>query len=184
MLALLALSLGLAMDAFAVSLVRGSVGERRLLRALELGLAFGAAQGLMPLLGWGLGLAFAGGFEAFDHWIAFVLLAILGGRMLIEAASPGEDGKEVGRHSRLLGLAVAAFATSVDAAAAGLTLPLFAAPIPLSCLAIGATTACLCTSGYWLGGRVSPNGGRLAETLGGLVLIGLGTKILIEHLSG
>jgi len=183
MLALLALSFALAMDAFAVSLVRGSVGHRSLVRAIELGLLFGLAQGMMPLVGWGLGLAFAEPFQAYDHWIAFVLLAGLGGRMLLEAVDKGEENK-VGTHSRFLGLAVAAFATSVDAAAAGLTLPLLATAIPASCLAIGATTFILCTLGYWLGGSVPARGGKIAELIGGLILIGLGTKILIEHISG
>src|SRR5690606_35757132 len=104
MFALLVLSVGLAMDALAVSLVRGSVGERSLARAVELGFAFGLAQGLMPLLGWALADRFGGTFEVVDHWIAFVLLSVLGGRMLMEALSPAEEPK-VGSHSRLLGLA-------------------------------------------------------------------------------
>src|SRR5689334_9420026 len=108
MLALFILSLGLAMDAFAVSLVRGSVGERRWVRAVELGFAFGLAQGLMPLLGWTLASAFRGTFEAVDHWIAFGLLSVLGGKMLVEALRGGDDG-EVGHHSRLFGLLTAAF---------------------------------------------------------------------------
>ncbi|HEX8666771.1 MAG TPA: manganese efflux pump MntP family protein [Allosphingosinicella sp.] len=182
MFALFVLSLGLAMDAFAVSLVRGSTGEKRLVRAAELGLAFGLAQGLMPLLGWALGLAFGNRFESFDHWIAFVLLGVLGGRMLVEAAS-SDGGPAPGGHTRLLGLATAAFATSVDAAAAGLTLPLLGVMIPAACLTIGATTALLCTIGYALGSRVAGRLGKRAELLGGLVLIGLGIKILVEHLS-
>jgi putative Mn2+ efflux pump MntP len=182
MLALLVLSVGLAMDAFAVSLVRGSTGEKRLVRAAELGLAFGLAQGLMPLLGWALGLAFGDRFQAFDHWIAFVLLSVLGGRMLFEAASDEEE-RVAGGHTRLLGLATAAFATSIDAAAAGLALPLLGIMVPVACLTIGATTALLCTIGYSLGSRVGGRLGRRAELLGGTVLIGLGLKILVEHLS-
>ena len=181
MFALLVLSVGLAMDAFAVSLVRGSVGERRFVRAAELGLAFGLAQGLMPLVGWGLADALGEAFKAFDHWIAFVLLSVLGGRMLFEAFSPPE-GAQVGRHSRLLGLAIAAFATSIDAGAAGITFDLFGFVVPLACLAIGATTAVLCTAGYMLGARVPGQLGKKAEILGGLVLIALGTRILITHL--
>jgi len=182
MLALLFLSLGLAMDAFAVSLVRGSVGEKSAARAIELGLAFGVAQGLMPLLGWALGMAFGTMFQAVDHWIAFGLLALLGGRMLWEALSEGEESP-AGMHSRLFGLATAALATSVDAAAAGLTLSLFGLAIPTACIVIGATTALLCIAGYWLGSRVSGRVGKLAEIFGGLVLIGLGLKILIQHLT-
>lgn len=182
MLALLFLSVGLAMDAFAVSLARGASGEQRLDRAIELGVLFGLAQGLMPLLGWLLGLVFSETFKTFDHWIAFVLLAGLGWRMLLEASS--DDGKaEVGSHGRWLGLLLAAFATSVDAAAAGLTLPLLGASIPIACIAIGVTTALLCTLGYMIGAHASRQVGKAAEIIGGVILIALGAKILIEHLA-
>ena len=170
------------MDAFAVSLVRGSTGPRSLSRALEMGLAFGLAQGLMPLLGWGLGLAFTDAFRRFDHWIAFSLLVVLGGRMLVEALSSQGD-TAAGHHGRLLGLLTAAFATSVDAAAAGLALPMLGTSIPLACATIGATTALLCTAGYIAGAHASQRAGKGAEFLGGLVLIGLGIKILVEHLT-
>lgn len=182
MFELLVLSLGLAMDAFAVSLVRGSAGKRSLWRAVEIGVAFGLAQGVMPLIGWSLGKTFEGAFQAFDHWIAFILLVVLGVRMLQEARSPQADAaSSTGSH--LIALATAAFATSVDAAVAGLTLPMLGIVVPLACLTIGTTTAVLCTAGYALGSRVSGRLGKRAEFLGGLVLIGLGTKILIEHLS-
>ena len=182
MLALLFLSLGLAMDAFAVSLARGAAGEQRLVRAVELGVLFGLAQGLMPLLGWLLGQVFSESFKSFDHWIAFVLLAGLGWRMLLEATS--DDGEEeVGAHGRWLGLLLSAFATSVDAAAAGLTLPLLETAIPLACLTIGATTALLCTLGYMAGAHASKRAGKGAEIFGGIILIALGAKILVEHLT-
>ncbi|NNM78192.1 manganese efflux pump [Sphingomonas sp. ID1715] len=181
MFALLVLSLALAMDAFAVSLVRGAVGQKRTAHAIELGLAFGLAQGLMPLLGWGLGLVFSDTFERYDHWIAFVLLSVLGARMLLEAG--GDDqAHPVGSHGRLLGLMVSAFATSVDAAAAGLTLPLLGSGIPVACLTIGVTTGLLCTAGYLVGSRASAKLGRAAELFGGIVLIVLGIKILTQHL--
>lgn len=188
MLAVLVLSFGLAMDAVAVALVRGASGPRRpanrLLCSLELGLAFGLAQGLMPLAGWGLGTAFAGLIESFDHWLAFALLAVLGARMLAQAASPGEaDPPPAARGSHYLGLAAAAFATSVDAAAAGLALPLLQVPVAAACLIIGGVTALLCAPAYWLGARASSRGGKLAEALGGTVLIAIGAKILIEHLA-
>ena len=152
------------------------------LLVLSLGLAFGAAQGLMPLLGWALADTFEGAFQAVDHWIAFILLAVLGGRMLTEAFSADEERKP-GEHSRLLGLATAAFATSIDAAAAGMTFNLLGLAVPVACLTIGATTAVLCTAGYLLGSRVPERMGKMAEVLGGLVLIGLGVRILLEHLA-
>lgn len=181
MFALIILSLGLAMDAFAVSLVRGSTHERHVLRAVELGAAFGLAQGIMPLVGWGLGLAFAETFRSVDHWVAFALLVFLGGRMLIEAKSGPDEAGPVPLHSRLLGLATAAFATSIDAAAAGLTLPVLGVAVPVACFAIGAVTAVLCTLGYLIGSRATQSIGKGAEAIGGVVLIGLGIKILVEH---
>lgn len=182
MLELLVLSVGLAMDAFAVSLVRGASGKRSTLGALEIGLAFGLAQGLMPLIGWGLGRAFEGPFQAFDHWIAFGLLSILGVRMVREATSASAVATP-STGTNVAALATAAFATSIDAAAAGLTLPLLGVTIPLACVTIGVTTAVLCAAGYVLGSRVSGRFGKRAEFAGGLVLIGLGTTILVEHLS-
>ena len=181
MLALAILAIGLAMDAFAVSLVRGATGARHILRALELGFAFGLAQGLMPLLGWAAGEAFGDTFRSFDHWIAFGLLGLLGGKMVREALSAGDEPPA--SHGRLLGLVTAAFATSIDAAAAGLTLSLFGLAIPTACLVIGLTTALLCTLGYLAGARVSGRSGASAELLGGIILIALGIKILVEHLS-
>jgi manganese efflux pump family protein len=181
MLALLFLSLGLAMDAFAVSVARGAAGEHRISRALELGLLFGLAQGLMPLLGWALGLAFAETFRSFDHWIAFVLLSGLGSRMLLEARRADGDA-EVASHGRSWGLLISAFATSIDAAAAGLTLPLLGASIPIACITIAATTGLLCTLGYMIGAQASHRLEKTAEFMGGLILIALGAKILVEHL--
>lgn len=182
MLALLILAVGLAMDSFAVSLVRGSTSRKKLIPAIELGLAFGLAQGLMPLLGWGLGAAFGRSFENIDHWIAFVLLGVLGSRMIAESFSESEAPSGT-HHGRLFGLTVAAFATSVDAAVAGLTLPLLGVAIPIACLIIGSTTAILCTAGFLAASYLGERTGQLAERIGGLVLIGLGVKILISHLS-
>ena len=182
MVELLLLALALAADAFAVSLVRGSVGEHRLLRALEVGLAFGAAQGLMPLIGWALGMLFAEAIEAVDHWIAFGLLSILGLKMIREAWLDEPEELVPSRSGFWLGLLAAALATSIDAAAAGLTLDLFAPPVWLCCLVIGVVTALLSTAGYWFASRVGERLGRWAEAGGGLVLIALGVRILVEHL--
>jgi putative Mn2+ efflux pump MntP len=181
MLGLLLLSVALAMDAFAVSLVRGAGGGRHAWAAIEVGLAFGLAQALMPLLGWALGRAFAGTIEAFDHWIAFALLSILGLRML--RASLGEDEPPVpSRRSHLVGLGASAIATSIDAAAAGITLPALGVGITTACITIGVTTAIVCTLGFLMASKVSANLGKRAELFGGLVLIGLGVRILFDHL--
>jgi manganese efflux pump family protein len=135
----------------------------------------------MPLLGWAAGEALGDAFRAVDHWIAFGLLGLLGGRMVWEALSSGDEPPV--SHGRLLGLGTAAFATSIDAAAAGLTLSLFGLAIPTACAVIGLVTALLCTLGYLAGSRVSGRIGSAAELLGGFVLVALGIKILIEHLS-
>lgn len=180
---ILILAVGLAMDAVAVALVRGSVGEHRLWRAIEVGLFFGIAQGVMPLAGWALGTAFADHIAAVDHWVAFVLLAFLGGRMIVEAMSGDDDVAASMPRSHYAGLTIAAVATSIDAAAAGITLPLLDVPVALSCLTIGGVTALLCAFSYAGGTRASARMGKWAELAGGVILIGLGTRILIEHLA-
>jgi putative Mn2+ efflux pump MntP len=185
MLALLILAFALAMDAFAVSIVRGSARGHHLSEGLKLAFAFGIAQGLMPLIGWGLGLAFAEPFKRVDHWIAFGLLSILGIRLLWEGLfGADEPGSSPNKQNLGLGLLVSAFATSIDAAAAGVTLPLLGVAVPVACLVIAAMTGVICLLGYILGSKVSPVAGKRAEIVGGFVLVGLGIKILVEHLNG
>lgn len=177
-LSLAALALALAADAFAVSLAQGGASRATLAHALLLGGAFGAAQGLMPLLGWMLGAAFVGMVAGVDHWVALVLLAAIGARMLHQAAQAGAAGADP-----LAGwaLAAAALATSVDAFAAGLTLPAFAVPVLAACAAIGAVTFLLCAAGVLIGRAAGLRLGRRAEAAGGILLIGLGLKIFVEH---
>jgi putative Mn2+ efflux pump MntP len=183
MLALLILALALAMDALAVSLVRGSAEGHNTREALKLGLTFGLAQGLMPLVGWLLGVAFADTFRSIDHWVAFSLLGLLGLRMLYQGVMAEEDAAPNRPGASVLSLAAAAFATSIDAAVAGITLPFFGVAIWAACLIIGLTTAALCTAGYMVGGIMSRRAGKWAEIAGGIVLLALGTNILVEHLS-
>jgi putative Mn2+ efflux pump MntP len=155
------------------------VGQVALVAAL-----FGAAQALMPLLGWLVGDRVGPLVAAWDHWIAFALLAGIGGKMVWEArgaprageASPGRDAFDL---RLLLALAVA---TSVDAFAVGITLPLLDAPLLISLCTIGVTTAVLSAAGVVLGRRFGHRLGRRLDAFGGIVLIGLGVKILVEHL--
>ena len=177
MLALFLLALALAMDAFAAALSQGAAGAGRG-AALRIGAAFGVAQGAMPLLGWGLGLAFARVLQAVDHWLALILLSALGLKMLREALAGGD-----GPPARLAGWALftCAIATSIDAAAAGLTLPTLGVPILLAVAMIGATTALLSWGGVLAGRAAGPWLGRYAEVAGGLILIGIGVKIFVEH---
>jgi putative Mn2+ efflux pump MntP len=174
------LALALAADAFAVALTQGAAASPRPWRqSLAVGGAFGAAQAIAPLIGWALGTLFAGMIEAIDHWIAFALLALVGGKMVVEGFKDdrADEAKPAGRWA-LLALAVA---TSIDAAAAGFTLPTIGVGIGLSVTVIGLVTFVLSTAGVWIGRMGASALGSKAEILGGLVLIGLGIKVLIDH---
>ncbi len=185
-ISLILLAIGLAADAFAVAIGQGAIVRTHPWRsALTVGAAFGAAQAIAPLIGWSLTLVLAGLIESVDHWIAFVLLAIVGAKMVWEGFKkdpPGEEsdpGKEkVAGGWTLLMLAVA---TSIDAAAAGITLPALGAPILLSVAAIGLITFALSTAGVMIGRAGAKALGSQAEIIGGLILIVIGTKVLIDH---
>ena len=187
---ILLLSVGLAMDATAVSAARGLAAPQiRPRHVLLVSTFFGGFQALMPLVGWALGSTFGSLVEAWDHWIAFALLSMIGSKMLWEArADAPEEAPADGAHvSDLFGLRVMlllAIATSIDALAAGITLPMFGVPILIAVTTIGVTTALLSALGLYAGRRFGKLLGKRLDVLGGVVLIGLGTKILIEHLSG
>ena len=179
------LALALSADAFAAALGRGAAArtQPRLGLALRVGLAFGAAQGLMPLAGWALGIAFDRWIRDIDHWVAFVLLAAIGVHMLWESAHVDADADAGAAPATTNGWALAstAIATSIDAAAAGVTLPLLDLPVRASCAIIGAVTFALSSAGVIIGAAAGSTIGRRAEALGGIVLIALGVKILVEH---
>src|SRR5262245_36230696 len=182
---ILLLAVGLAMDAAAVAAARGlsaaKVGTRE---AVLIAVYFGGAQALMPLLGYWLG-GYAGPWiAAWDHWLAFVLLGAIGAKMLWEAR--GNDEPEAAPNAALFGARVMlllAIATSVDAFAVGLMLPVLGAPLLLSLITIGLTTAALSVTGLFAGRQLGARLGRRLDALGGVVLIGLGTKILLQHLT-
>jgi len=182
---ILLLAVGLAMDATAVAAARGCAAGARLhvQDVLRVAFLFGVAQALMPVFGWVLGQQLGDAVAAFDHWIAFVLLAGIGAKMLYEArGEPELENERPGFAWRLLiGLAIA---TSIDAFAAGITLPLLGAPFALSIVTIGVVTALLSGLGVLLGKHAGRLLGRKLDALGGAVLILLGLKILVEHLSG
>jgi putative Mn2+ efflux pump MntP len=184
---ILMLALGLAMDATAVAAARGLAVPRVLPRHVALvSLFFGGFQALMPLIGWLVGSRVGALVSAWDHWIAFGLLGAIGGKMLWEAR-PGADADEAKSEGDLFGLKVMfvlAVATSIDALAVGITLPMLGAPLALTLTTIGVTTAVLSAAGLYAGRRFGALLGKRLDAIGGLVLIGLGTKILIEHLRG
>jgi len=183
---LILLSVGLAMDAAAVSAARGLLLSAIELRHILLvAVFFGGSQALMPMLGYALGASVGHWIAAWDHWIVFVLLSGLGVRMILEAFQ--QDGPEDAESSSdpfampvLLTLAIA---TSIDSLAAGITLPLLGAPLLSSSAVIGVITALLCVAALYGGRRFGAALGRKLDLVGGLALIALGTKTLIEHLS-
>lgn len=182
---ILLLAVGLAMDATAVSAATATmVRDIRARDVMRVGLLFGASQALMPLLGWIIGDWAGPWIQDWDHWIAFSLLGSLGAKMLWDAWHAVPESIEL--HERdgfsFRSLSVLALATSVDAFAVGMTLPLLGAPLLLSLATIGITTALLSALAAIVGHRVGAMFGRRLDAFGGIVLIGLGTKILVEHL--
>jgi putative Mn2+ efflux pump MntP len=182
----LVLSLALAADAVAVAATRGlAVPRLRWRHFASVALWFGTAQGGMTLLGGLLGGRFGPALAAYDHWIAFGLLSALGLKLLYEAWSAEDEpsGAPDERAFATRTMALLALATSIDALAAGVTLPLIDAPLALTCTSIGVVTALTSALGLYAGRRFGALLGKRVDVAGGLVLIGLGTKILLEHLS-
>lgn len=182
---LLLTAIALSMDAFAVSVCKG-LGMRRMRydQALVISLYFGVFQALMPLIGWLLGTSFSRYIQAFDHWIAFVLLAFLGGKMLWDVFYEKEDGEQESAERRLdhRELFMLAIATSIDALAVGIAFACLDVNIWSSISIIGVTTLVISFAGVWIGNRFGNRFQKKAEIAGGLVLILIGVKILAEHL--
>ena len=179
---LLLIALGLSMDAFAVSTACGvQIAVVRYGLVLRVALAFGFFQFAMPVIGWLAGSTFSGWLEAVDHWIAFGLLAIIGAKMLWESFRDDQaPAKDPTRGWNLLVLAVA---TSIDALAVGLGLAFLNVSIWFPAVVIGIVAAILSAVGAIFGCRLGHRFGVWAERAGGLVLIGIGVRILIQHLS-
>jgi manganese efflux pump family protein len=180
-----ALSLSMSADAFAASIARGASTRPNWLGAVKGGLVFGVVEAITPLLGWAVGLATASFVGAVDHWIAFVLLGLVGGRMIWEAVNRGEADAAAtvaaGRRGALV-LVATAIGTSIDAAAVGVSLALVGENILLIAAAIGFATLVMTTIGLGVGRLAGAKLGRVVEVIGGVVLIAIGTAILVEHL--
>lgn len=177
MIAALLLALALAMDAFAVALTQGAKFRPSAAGGVAIAATFGGFQALMPLAGWAIGAVALAYVAAVDHWIAFGLLAFLGVRML-----GGHVGDEEAAHA-LTGraLLIAGLATSIDALAAGITLPALGVSPWLAVALIGLVTFAMSGAGVVLGHRAGEHLGEWAERIGGVILIGLGCKILGQH---
>lgn len=177
---LIILSLGLAMDAFAVSVGKGlAVGKIKIKHVLAAGLWFGGFQAFMPLLGYLLGSSVRKYIEAYDHWIAFALLAFIGINMIREALAKNEDYSPSMKFKEMLVLAVA---TSIDALTAGISIAVTGADIVLSCIFIGVITFILSCAGIYFGSRFGRKFRKQAGIAGGVILILIGLKILLNHL--
>ena len=179
------LAFAMSIDSFAAAIGKGSSALRRPLwaDALRTGLIFGVIEAITPVLGWALGFGAAKHVAAWDHWIAFVLLGILGVRMIHAGLQsvPPQPASEPAGHSFWL-LAATGFATSIDAMIVGVGLALLDVDIVPVAAAIGVATFVMATAGVMLGRVLGTLVGKRAEVIGGLVLIGLGTTILIQHL--
>lgn len=180
-LAILLIAVGLAMDAFAVSVCKGlSMKKMSWNKAIIVGLYFGIFQGLMPVIGFLLGTSFASLVIQIDHWIAFVLLGFIGGNMLKEAFSNESENRNDNVDFKTM--IVLAIATSIDALAIGITFAFLKVNLILSVLMIGIITFILSIIGVKIGNKFGDRYERKAEMAGGLILILMGIKILLEHL--
>ena len=181
----LGLAVGLAMDALAVSIAVGlRLGTLTGRHVFRLAFHFGLFQFLMPVIGWLAGRTVESHIRGVDHWLAFILLAFVGGKMLWEARPGAREGAAPGDPTRGWMLVLLSIATSIDALAVGLTLGLLQVSIWAPSVVIGLVACAFTAAGILSGSRIGTRLGRWPQVVGGLVLIGIGVKILIEHLGG
>ncbi|MCK0715189.1 MULTISPECIES: manganese efflux pump MntP family protein [Chromohalobacter] len=187
---LILLAFAMSTDAFAASIGRGAeLSKVRFISALRIGIVFGVVEAIMPLAGWALGHVAMQFVSGIDHWIAFAMLALLGGHMIRaglkkdDTRSPADTDAQPGDKSIWL-IAFTALATSIDAMAVGITLALTDINIIVASLAIGLATTLMVTFGTLLGRAIGTIVGKWAEVLGGLILIAIGVAVLYEHLVG
>jgi len=170
------------MDAFAVALgVGASLPSNSRRPIFRLSFHFGLFQFLMPLIGWFIGDAVQQFFAAYDHWIAFALLAWVGGKMVRESFSQEKECREIDP-TRGLSLIVLSIATSIDALAVGLSLAMLRVDLWIPSFIIGIVAAGMTFTGMLLGRRLQAAWGKRAELVGGLVLIAIGLRVVVEHL--
>lgn len=176
---ILLIAIGLAMDSFAVSVCKGlSVKNIRLKDVISIALGFGIFQALMPIIGFFLGKTFHGIIESVDHWVAFILLSIIGGNMIRESFDGGEKLDDKIDFKEIILLSIA---TSIDALAVGLTFAFFEVNLISAVSVIGIIAFCLSFIGVYIGKKFGDKFESKAELTGGGILVLIGLKILFEH---
>lgn len=182
---LLLIGIGLSMDAFAVAICKGLAMRRINYRhTLIIALSFGGFQALMPYIGWLLGSRFARYITRYDHWIAFLLLLFIGGKMIWDTLHEGneDDTDFAGERLDIKELLLMAVATSIDALAMGITFAFLSVNIGVACEIIGAATFLISALGVFIGNRFGAKYKNKASMTGGIILILIGFKVLLEHL--
>lgn len=177
------IAIGLSMDAFAVAICKGlQMPKMNFRHAAVIALFFGGFQALMPLLGWLLGRQFESYITSIDHWIAFALLAVIGGKMVVESFKKEQEAETTLIKLDLKELLVLSVATSIDALAVGITFAFLKVQIVPAVSLIGLTTFVLSALGVFIGHKFGAKYKSKAELAGGIILILIGVKILLEHL--
>jgi putative Mn2+ efflux pump MntP len=181
---LLLIAVGLSMDAFAVSVASGIAIKRlRVSHALRIAAAFGLFQAIMPVVGWLSGVTLRPLIAGLDHWVAFALLSVVGAKMIYEATRI-EAAENPANPLNVFVLLMLSVATSLDALAVGFSFAILSVSIAVPALVIGAVTFALCLAGVFVGRMSGHFFEKRIEVAGGLVLIGIGFKILFDHLRG
>ncbi|MCX8150761.1 MAG: manganese efflux pump MntP family protein [Candidatus Bathyarchaeota archaeon] len=179
----LLIAVGLAMDAFAVSIASGltTAPKNRHKTAVAFGVSFGSFQVLMPLIGWIVGVSLSGFIAAFDHWAAFTLLAFIGVKMIYDALRDNDENKH-NYELRLAALLALSVATSIDSLMVGLSFAFLQSTIVFPIAVIGIVTFTLSYIGVLFGCALGKFFGEKIKAVGGLILIGIGVKVLLDHL--
>ncbi len=176
------IAIGLGMDVFTVSIAYGFVARKwKTSVAMKLALLFGLFHFLMPVIGWFAGVGFRSIISNFDHWIAFGLLAFVGGKMIFEACSISRE-KEKKQNSNLATLLLLSIATSIDALSVGFSLSFLQVSIITPAIVIASVTFSLSCLGFFIGCRFGHFYEKIMKVVGGLILMGIGIKILIDHI--
>ncbi len=170
------------MDAFAVSITCGLHTGKRIINALKIGLLFGLFHAFMPILGYFSGIIFRKAIITFNYWIAFIILIIIGIRMIYESVKQDEGIKEKPDYNNIKMLLMLAFATSIDAFAVGITFAFLNVNLVYIIIVIGIITFIMSIIGFIIGDRIGKYAGKSAEIIGGIVLIIIGIKIFVENI--